>query len=74
VIKGLGGSDGAEGNGGDDQIDANDSLPGEVEFIFGGANADTIEAVDGEVDNIDCGPGNDTVAFDTGIDVVDPNC
>ena len=21
-----------------------------------------------------CGPGNDTVAFDAGIDVVDPNC
>jgi hypothetical protein len=62
------------GGDGDDRIDANDSDPGDVEDIFGDADADTIEAVDGEVDNIDCGPGNDTVNSDAGIDVVAGNC
>jgi len=62
------------GNDGDDRIDANDSLQDEVEDIYGGADDDTIEAVDGEVDNIDCGPGNDTVNSDAGIDVVASNC
>ena len=56
------------GGPGDDQIDANDSLAGQVESISGGADDDTIEAGDGEVDNIDCGTGNDTVTFDAGID------
>lgn len=36
----------------------------------GGDGADTIFATDGRKDFIDCGRGNDTVAFDQGKDVL----
>ncbi|HWH96390.1 MAG TPA: hypothetical protein VNT03_21180 [Baekduia sp.] len=38
-----------------------------------GSASDTIDAVDGEVDNISCGPGQDTVKADA-ADVVAPDC
>jgi Ca2+-binding RTX toxin-like protein len=38
-----------------------------------GSAADTIDAVDGEVDTISCGPGTDTVKADP-ADVVAPDC
>jgi Ca2+-binding RTX toxin-like protein len=38
-----------------------------------GSSSDTIDAVDGEVDNISCGPGQDTVKADA-ADVVAPDC
>lgn len=38
-----------------------------------GSSADTIDAVDGEVDTISCGPGTDTVKADA-ADVVDADC
>jgi Ca2+-binding RTX toxin-like protein len=38
-----------------------------------GSASDTIDAVDGEVDNISCGPGADTVKADP-ADVVAPDC
>lgn len=38
-----------------------------------GSAADTIDAVDGEVDTISCGPGTDTVKADA-VDVVAPDC
>ncbi|HWI71422.1 MAG TPA: hypothetical protein VNT55_05675 [Baekduia sp.] len=38
-----------------------------------GSASDTIDAVDGEVDNITCGPGTDTVKADA-ADVVAPDC
>jgi hypothetical protein len=45
-----------------------------VETIVGGDGNDTIEAVDWEVDNINCGPGNDTVNPDpAAIDAVAGN-
>ena len=40
----------------------------------GDETIDIIEAVDGEVDNIDCGPGSDAINSDAGIDVVAGNC
>lgn len=61
------------GGPGDDLIDANDSLAGQVEDVSGGDDDDTIRADDGEVDNIDCGTGSDTVAVDVGIDAL-TNC
>ena len=63
-----------QGNDGNDHINADDSLQGEVEDIGGGIGAGTIDAIDGEVDNIDCGPGNDTVNFGPGIDAVAGDC
>ena len=38
-----------------------------------GSSADTIDAVDGETDNISCGPGQDSVKADA-ADVVAPDC
>jgi Ca2+-binding RTX toxin-like protein len=38
-----------------------------------GSSSDTIDAVDGEVDNISCGPGQDAVKADA-ADVVAPDC
>ena len=67
-LEGGAGNNKVRGGPGDDQIDANDSLAQQVENISGGGDDDTIRADDGEVDNIDCGTGNDTVTFDTGID------
>jgi len=46
-------------------------LAGAPEKIFGGDGDDTITAADGLVDEIDCGPGLDTVvAYDTGLDML----
>ncbi|HEY6762441.1 MAG TPA: calcium-binding protein [Baekduia sp.] len=38
-----------------------------------GSSSDTIDAADGEVDNVSCGPGQDTVKADA-ADVVAPDC
>ena len=69
-LEGGAGNNKVRGGPGDDLIDANDSLAGEVEDVSGGADDDTIRADDGQVDNIDCGTGNDTVAVDVGIDTL----
>jgi hypothetical protein len=64
------------GEDGADTIDAQTAvdLAGAPEEIFGGDGDDTITAADGLVDEIDCGPGLDTVvSYDRGTDVL-VNC
>jgi len=72
-LEGGAGNNKVRGGPGEDLIDANDSLAGQVEDVSGGGDDDTIRADDGEVDNIDCGTGSDTVAVDVGIDTL-TNC
>jgi Ca2+-binding RTX toxin-like protein len=54
------------GRAGNDRIVA---LKG-LNTIFGGQGEDVIKAKNGEYDDIDCGPGKDTVIFDVGLDQV----
>jgi hypothetical protein len=42
----------------------------EISEISGGAGNDLVYALDGAKDTINCGAGNDWVAFDSGLDVV----
>jgi hypothetical protein len=69
-----GGIDGDTLSGGDgadtlDGGDGNDTLRGGAgeDTFMGGAGADTILAADGVPETIDCGPGEDTVAADFGV-------
>lgn len=83
VLEGGAGSDHLEGGFGDDRLvggPGRDTLVGDrqsrcneyaCDLIVSGN--DTIEAVDGEVDSISCGPGSDVVRADT-IDIVDATC
>jgi Ca2+-binding RTX toxin-like protein len=77
-IAGSEGSDTVYGGKGNDYIDAggNDTI-GSVDYSYGEGGSDTIWAVDGNVDHIDCGENkgkdNDTVYYDEGIDTV-TNC
>jgi RTX calcium-binding nonapeptide repeat (4 copies)/WD40-like Beta Propeller Repeat len=69
TIHGGGGNDRIDGAAGDDKLygDAgSDTIIGGAgrDAIFGGTGNDTIRADDGELDNIDCGPGKDTVVAD----------
>jgi RTX calcium-binding nonapeptide repeat (4 copies)/WD40-like Beta Propeller Repeat len=69
TIHGGGGNDRIAGAAGDDKLygDAgDDTIIGGAgrDAIFGGSGNDTIRADDGELDNIDCGPGKDTVVAD----------
>jgi Ca2+-binding RTX toxin-like protein len=57
IIKGLGGNDVLTGGTGFD-------------LIYGGPGNDRIQARDGEVDYIDCGPGADTAIVDRAEDGV----
>ena len=41
-----------------------------VNAVEGGAGNDTVYAVEGQRDVIDCGPGRDSVEFDVGLDSV----
>jgi Ca2+-binding RTX toxin-like protein len=85
---GLGGNDTIMGDLGDDQIDGgagNDVLDGGFgddviiggpgqDQIRGGLGNDSIQAVDGQVDRIDCGLGfQDSVEADTN-DIIEANC
>ena len=66
--------------------DGQDIIAGDYgeDRIYGGEGDDTIEAgsvyrasvsePDGFRDYIDCGPGTDTVSYETGVDRVDGNC
>jgi Ca2+-binding RTX toxin-like protein len=51
-------------------MDGNDTLVGGSgsDNFDGGPGADKIKAADNEVDNFDCGGGNDTVFFDKNDD------
>lgn len=83
VLEGGFGNDHLEGGFGDDRLvggPGRDTLVGDrqsrcneyaCDLIVSGN--DTIEAADGEVDSISCGPGSDVVRADT-IDIVDATC
>ena len=78
VIHGGAGNDGITGASGRDMLygDAgNDRIEGGLgkDFISGGDGSDNIVAADGQVDEIRCGPGKDTVRAD-GEDKVDDDC
>ena len=60
VIKGKGGDDCAFGGPGGDKIVGGSGK----DVLRGGGRNDRIYATDGEVDRIDCGPGQDTVRMD----------
>ena len=68
-------SDTVYGGQGNDVIDAAFfDTPGSVDYSYGDSGNDTIYAVDGHVDFIDCGAGGkDTAYYDEGIDTV-TNC
>jgi Ca2+-binding RTX toxin-like protein len=55
--------------------DGNDTLDGGSgrDFLSGGFGDDTVRAVDGEADVVDCGFGLDTVYADA-VDMVSPTC
>lgn len=72
-LRGEGDENRVYGEDGADTIDAQTAveLAGAREEIFGGDGDDTITAADGLVDEIDCGPGLDTVvAYDRRLDVL----
>ena len=84
-INGKGGNDSLRGGPGDDSLyggPGNDRLhagSGNDE-VYGGAGNDVLYLKDGEVDEADCGPGNDTVAsaessppFDEPTPLSEPN-
>jgi hypothetical protein len=77
VIFGLGGNDTLLGGAGSDRIfggAGNDVITGGggADRLWGGRGSDTINAVDGERDYIDCGPGADRAVVDKFDKVV--NC
>ncbi len=65
-ITSMAGASVLHGRSGNDRIVA---LKG-LNTIFGGRGEDVIKAKNGEYDDIDCGPGKDTVIFDVGLDQV----
>ncbi len=82
-----GGNDNIDGRGGDDVVfggDGNDTLEGGTgdDLLFGDdprtdpalSGNDTINARDGELDTIDCGPGIDVVNADDNEASIDANC
>ena len=42
-----------------------DAIATDIEAVFSGAGDDTIDALNGRLDEIDCGPGRDEVFIDT---------
>jgi Ca2+-binding RTX toxin-like protein len=64
-ISGFGGGDKLEGGGGKDTLDGGSG----GDALVGGAGKDTLLADDGEFDNVDGGPANDTADIDP-LDVV----
>jgi hypothetical protein len=70
AIFGLGGNDTLRGGQGADRIfggPGNDVITGGAgaDRLWGGPGSDTIDALDGERDYIDCGPGQDRAIVDT---------
>ena len=73
-VFGNDGNDQIEGGFGDDYVDGgagNDTISGTQgsDRVAGGIGDDRIDAVDGSIDRIDCGEGNDVVSVDP-IDVI----
>jgi Ca2+-binding RTX toxin-like protein len=79
TIIGRGGPDDCYGGSGMDVVrcgDGNDRIDGGFgeDELFGGDGDDTISAADGQVDQVNCGAGEDDTAYVDQLDVVDPNC
>ena len=72
---GFGGSDVYRGGSRGDGVDADEESvnPGE-DTVSTSGGPDFIDAIDGELDTISCGRGEDTVFFDVGLDEVANNC
>jgi hypothetical protein len=78
TLNAAGGGDTLRGGNGDDHLNGNDA--GDVldggrgnDTLSGGDGADTIDALDGYVDTVACGTGDDTVTADS-YDVVAADC
>ena len=69
-LVGGAGSDLLAGEGGDDNIAADFLFSDGTDTVEGGSGRDTVNAVEGTRDIIDCGPGQDRVQFDAGLDSV----
>ncbi len=71
-LDGGSGSDTLRGGPGPDRIDGGSG----PDAFYGGERADAIHSLpDGEIDRINCGPGNDTVRrYEPGVDVINVNC
>ena len=74
-VRGGTGADDLKGNEGNDELvggDQNDKLAGGVgrDVLLGGNGVDRLFAVDGEVDQVDCGAGANEVAVVDAIDIV----
>lgn len=67
-INGRAGNDVLNGRRGNDKIVGG---PG-MDKAFGGPGDDKIYLADGEPDQVDCGPGRDTLVFDNNLDVAAP--
>jgi Ca2+-binding RTX toxin-like protein len=77
TIRGLGGDDDCSGGGGADVVRCgagNDRVDGGFgeDEVFGGRGNDTILAVDGQTDQVNCGPGGNDTAYVDQEDNVDP--
>ena len=72
-VVGYGGADLLVGGRGGDVINAREieGHPPGTDTVRGGRGNDTIYANDGAKDKIDCGPGQDFVQFDQGLDTSD---
>ena len=71
TLVGEAGSDKVYGGGGNDGIYAYAlDTAGSTDHSYGGGGNDNIEALDGNVDIINCGRGTDTVYYDVGTDTV----
>lgn len=70
TIDGRAGADGLGGGRGNDEITGG---PGR-DVIVSRSGDDTVHAADGEIDEISCGTGADTVYLDEGLDDVAGNC
>ena len=79
MVLGNDGDDQIEGGFGEDYVDGgsgNDRISGTQasDRVAGGTGDDRIDAVDGAVDRIDCGEGNDVVSVDPVDVIVNDSC
>ena len=79
IIEGRAGNDDCYGGSGFDDVscgNGNDRIDGGFgeDILFGGPGNDTILAADGQVDQVDCGTGDNDTAYVDEEDDVEPNC
>lgn len=70
TIKGRGGNDFIAGHRGANTLNGG---PG-IDDLRGNRGPDWLWAQDGELDVVNCGPGDDFAVIDSGLDVVAANC